>query len=488
MSFCKRAGRLPSSLKNTVRNARSATTRRTWWRITSRSCSAGGRPLARIAASPASASVIVRWKIAASRSSFERKWPYTVAFDMPSRRARSASVVAREPRPRTSSAAVVRAVRELRDLEHARPGERGAAARVVVDLADLGVVRHAYDLVAADAPLDGWEPRVLRARRVGVAVLAGDLERAGVDHVVEEDRLLRRARRPREPRRSAAVVRLCERAHEGDEAADLIGAERAVERRHRGREPLRGPAVGDHADEELVGQPVHEAPVGEVGGPGGEARGRGAVAAAALSVTGGAVGGEERAAGLDLAFVSGRGDRAGRGDVPRGQNQGGQPQRRAAGGPGPAPHAACPPRPLLAAEAFAALQKRVTDGAVHVDHALLEALEQVEVERPLVHDVAHLHAEPVPEERQEIRERVEGGVDGLAHPVAHRQRLEKRHDHVRPGPNAPDTERLPEVLAALEDAEDVLGRVEQAADTGGAVEEQARELAAGAHGLSLQQD
>src|SRR5439155_863863 len=40
---------------------------------------------------------------------------------------------------------------------------------------------------------------------------------------------------------------------------------------------------------------------------------------------------------------------------------------------------------------------------------------------------------------------------------------------------------------ALEDAEDVLGRVEQAADTGGAVDEKARELAAGAHGLALQQ-
>src|SRR5439155_10406026 len=130
-----------------------------------------------------------------------------------------------------------------------------------------------------------------------------------------------------------------------------------------------------HADQKLVGQAVHEAPVAEIGGPGGEARRRRAVAAAALTVTGGAVGREECAAGLDVSFVGGGGHRAGGGDVPRGDDQGGQPQRRAAGGPAPTPHAAWPRGPLLAAEACAALQECVTDSAVHVDQAPFEALE-----------------------------------------------------------------------------------------------------------------
>jgi hypothetical protein len=69
-----------------------------------------------------------------------------------------------------------------------------------VDLADLGVVRDADDLVTADAALDGGQPRVLGAARIGVTVLAGNLERPGVDDVIEEDRLPGRATRAREVR------------------------------------------------------------------------------------------------------------------------------------------------------------------------------------------------------------------------------------------------------------------------------------------------
>src|SRR5438309_8252060 len=89
----------------------------------------------------------------------------------------------------------VREERELRHLEDAHPRDRLAAPREVVELGDLWIVLGADDLVAAHASLDRGKPRVLRAPRIGVAVLARDLERAGVDHVVEEDRLTRRARR-----------------------------------------------------------------------------------------------------------------------------------------------------------------------------------------------------------------------------------------------------------------------------------------------------
>src|SRR5882724_3180153 len=97
------------------------------------------------------------------------------------------------------------------------------------------------------------------------------------------------------------------------------------------------------------------------------------------------------------------------------------------------------PGPLFAAETFAALQVRVTDGAVHVDHALFEALEQVQVERALVDDIAHLHGQPVPDERQEVGERVHQTVDRLSDPVADRQRLQERHDDIPTGLHAIDT-------------------------------------------------
>src|SRR5213596_1853893 len=110
----------------------------------------------------------------------------------------------------------------------------------------------------------------------------------------------------------------------------------------------------------------------------------------------------------------------------------------------------------------------VSHGAVHVDHALLEALEQVEVKRAVGHRVAGLHTHPYPEERQHAGQRIHRPVDGLADPVTHRQRREERQDQVRAGPCAPDAKRLAEVLAALLDLP-VLRSVEEPADAEGAV-------------------
>src|SRR6267142_276559 len=153
----------------------------------------------------------------------------------------------------------------------------------------------------------------------------------------------------------------------------------------------------------------------------------------------------------------------------------------------PPRHAGPLPRPLFAAETFAALQVRVTDGAVHVQRALFEALEQVQVERALVDDVAHLHAQAVPDERQDVGERVHRTVDRLPDAVADRQRLQERHDDVPAGSRAVDTQRLSEVFTALQNTEHVLGRIEETPDARRAVDEEARHLAAGAQDLALEQ-
>src|SRR5207237_4794694 len=95
------------------------------------------------------------------------------------------------------SKAHVRSVREkgeFRNLEDSDPRNRLAAPCVVVNLRDLGIVLGSDDLVTAHAALDRGNPGVLRASRVGVAVLTRDLERPGVDHVAEENRLAGRVR------------------------------------------------------------------------------------------------------------------------------------------------------------------------------------------------------------------------------------------------------------------------------------------------------
>ena len=125
-------------------------------------------------------------------------------------------------------------------------------------------------------------------------------------------------------------------------------------------------------------------------------------------------------------------------------------------------------------------------GAVHVDHALLEALEELEVERAVVHGVLDLHEQTRVEERHEVRHRVQETVDTLADAVANRQRLEERQDEERTRADAVEAESLAEVFTALLDAL-VLRDVEQAADADRAVEQEAPELAHGAVELALEE-
>src|SRR3990172_11137537 len=128
----------------------------------------------------------------------------------------------------------------------------------------------------------------------------------------------------------------------------------------------------------------------------------------------------------------------------------------------------------------------VPHSAVHVDHALLEALEEIEVERPVVPGAPGRHAEPGPEERQEVGQRVHQTVDALADAVTDRQRLEQRQDQVRAGAGAPDGPRLAEGLLALLDVP-VLRGVEETADAERAVDQKPRHLAARPAPLALEQ-
>src|SRR5439155_23759081 len=83
-------------------------------------------------------------------------------------------------------------VGKLGKLEAPDPRNRLRAPPVLLDLADLGVVLRADDLVAAQAALDRRDSRVLGAPRVCVTELAVEQVLAGVDQVAEEDRLFRR--------------------------------------------------------------------------------------------------------------------------------------------------------------------------------------------------------------------------------------------------------------------------------------------------------
>src|SRR2546427_12277754 len=104
---------------------------------------------------------------------------------------------------------------------------------------------------------------------------------------------------------------------------------------------------------------------------------------------------------------------------------------------------------LLLDDLLPASEIAVSHGAVHIDHALLEALEQVEVQRAIVQRVAGLHAPPCPEKRKHVGERIHRAVDGLADPVTHRQRREGRQGPGRARARAPGAPRVAAGLAGL---------------------------------------
>src|SRR5262249_56548666 len=81
------------------------------------------------------------------------------------------------------------------------------ATGVLVDLGDLGIVLSSDDLVAAHATIHRRQSSGCPPSCLGVAVLTGELERASVHDVVEEDRLGRSVRR----RRDDSMILVAER-------------------------------------------------------------------------------------------------------------------------------------------------------------------------------------------------------------------------------------------------------------------------------------
>src|SRR2546430_5630671 len=88
--------------------------------------------------------------------------------------------VARLTRESEPNVRLVGEVGELGELEEPDPRDRLPTTPVLLDLADLGVVLRADDLVAAQTALDRRDPGVLGAPGVGVTVLAVEPVLAGL--------------------------------------------------------------------------------------------------------------------------------------------------------------------------------------------------------------------------------------------------------------------------------------------------------------------
>src|SRR6185369_2496625 len=134
-------------------------------------------------------------------------------------------------------------------------------------------------------------------------------------------------------------------------------------------------------------------------------------------------------------------------------------------------------RELLFDLLLPALEVEVPDRAVQVDRGLLDALEQIVVQRAVVDRVADLHGQAGRDERDEVADRIDGQVDTHADAVTHRGRREHRQHEVRPGSGAPRAEGLAEVLVARSNAPVILGGIEETAHARRAVDEEPRGLA-----------
>src|SRR5262249_20198281 len=127
-------------------------------------------------------------------------------------------------------------------------------------------------------------------------------------------------------------------------------------------------------------------------------------------------------------------------------------------------------------QASAALQIAVAHRAVEIDGRLLDALEEIEVERAIVDGVAHLHGEGVGEERDVVVERVHGAVRTVADAIAHGEGRQEGQHEVRPGPYAPDSQRLAEVGTLPLQPHLLPCDVEQPTDAEGGVDDEAPHL------------
>src|SRR5689334_18943417 len=135
----------------------------------------------------------------------------------------------------------------------------------------------------------------------------------------------------------------------------------------------------------------------------------------------------------------------------------------------------------------APLEVAVADCAVEVEHAVLDVLEDLEVERALVH-LLHDRDRGRREERDEqVPERIEHAVHAVADAVTDGERLERREHEVWPGAEAVYAERLAGTGVALLDVEPGLRDVDEADHADRGVQTEARELATRATESTLEQ-
>src|SRR5436305_13453093 len=106
------------------------------------------------------------------------------------------------------------------------------------------------------------------------------------------------------------------------------------------------------------------------------------------------------------------------------------------------------PLTLLLDQLLPASEIAVSDGAVEIDDAFLETLQQLEVQRAIVDDLAELQADSGPDERDEVGHGIHQTVDASADPITDRHRLHERHDQVPARASPPDSERPPDPFGA----------------------------------------
>src|SRR5436190_24208770 len=125
---------------------------------------------------------------------------------------------------------------------------------------------------------------------------------------------------------------------------------------------------------------------------------------------------------------------------------------------------------------MAPLEVAVTDGAVELEHAVLDVLEDLEVQGPLV-DLLHDGHPGRREERRDVPERIQQTVNAVADTVTDGEWLEGGEHEVRSGAEAVYSECLAGVGVALVDVELRLRDVEEADDTDRRVHAEAPKLA-----------
>src|SRR5438552_5438077 len=134
---------------------------------------------------------------------------------------------------------------------------------------------------------------------------------------------------------------------------------------------------------------------------------------------------------------------------------------------------------------MAPLEVAVTDGAVELEHAVLDVLENLEVQGSLV-DLLHDRHPARREERHEVPERIEQTVHAVPYAVTDGERLEGGEHQVRSRAEAVYAECLAGVGVALVHVELRLRDVEEADDTDRRVHAEAPKLASRAPEATLE--